>query len=110
MSESKKKLKRGEYPSDMDSIVIDWKATPKKLKRVRYAHADWIKEFDERQREEIEFAQTYADFFAHGTDGHNAKMIIAKMVQLLDEQAFRLGDVGQGMVELAQTEYEIVSG
>ena len=50
---------------------------------------DWRSEFDERQLKEIEFCILYATNFKHGTDGHNAKMIIAKMVELLD--CFKLG-------------------
>lgn len=45
---------------------------------------EWEKQFDERQLKEIKFCRLYAKEFAHGTDGHNAKMIIAKMAELLD--------------------------
>lgn len=45
----------------------------------------WLDAFDERQREEIAFSQLYAASFNHGTDGHNAKIIIAKMAELLTE-------------------------
>jgi hypothetical protein len=44
----------------------------------------WLDNFDERQRKEIELCRIYAKDFNHGTDGHNAKMIIAKMSKLLD--------------------------
>lgn len=47
-------------------------------------HIDWKLFFDERQRKEVEFDGIYADSFAHGTDGHNARLIIAKMANLLD--------------------------
>lgn len=40
--------------------------------------------FDERQRKEIEFCKMYAKDFKHGTDGHNAKLIIAKMAIFLE--------------------------
>jgi len=40
--------------------------------------------FDERQRKEIEFARLYGRQFCHGTDGHNAKLIISKMADMLD--------------------------
>ncbi len=43
-----------------------------------------IEKFDERQRKEIELCRIYARDFHHGTDGHNAKMIIARMAELLD--------------------------
>jgi hypothetical protein len=45
----------------------------------------WLALFDERQRKEIAFDRLYAAQFGHGTDGHNAKMIIAKMADLLDK-------------------------
>ena len=45
----------------------------------------WIQDFDERQRKEIELSRLYARDFHHGTDGHNAKMIIAEMAAKLDE-------------------------
>jgi hypothetical protein len=43
----------------------------------------WLDKFDERQRAEIAFAVLYAQQFGHGTDGHNAKLIIAKMADML---------------------------
>lgn len=52
----------------------------------------WRKNFDERQLKEIDFSVLYEQTFAHGTDGHNAKMIIAKMAKLLDEFTFVLED------------------
>lgn len=45
----------------------------------------WLNQFDERQRKEIEFCFVYLNQFEHGTDGHNAKIIIAKMAQLLNK-------------------------
>lgn len=45
----------------------------------------WQDLFDERQRKEIAFSRIYAREFAHGTDGHNGKIIIAKMADLLDK-------------------------
>lgn len=44
----------------------------------------WIDQFDERQQKEIQLSILYAAEFNHGTDGHNAKLIIAKMALLLD--------------------------
>lgn len=44
----------------------------------------WEQEFDERARKEITFSRLYAADFHHGTEGHNAKLIIAKMAELLD--------------------------
>lgn len=46
---------------------------------------NWSKHFDERQKNEIVFSQVYAREFSHGTDGHNAKLIIAKMAEILNE-------------------------
>lgn len=47
---------------------------------------EWMLEFDERQRKEIEFSRVYATQFGHGTDGHNGKIIIATMARLLTRQ------------------------
>lgn len=47
-------------------------------------HLFWLKLFDERQVNEIHFDYFYAEKYAHGTDGHNARMIIARMTELLD--------------------------
>ena len=44
----------------------------------------WRSLFDERQLKEIDLAVIYARDFHHGTTGHNALMIIAKMAALLD--------------------------
>lgn len=46
---------------------------------------EWRKKFDERQLKEIDFCLLYAKDFRHGTEGHNGKMIIAKLAMLLDE-------------------------
>ena len=46
----------------------------------------WLtKYFNERQIKEIEFCQIYAENFSHGTDGHNAKLIISKLVDIIHE-------------------------
>jgi len=45
---------------------------------------NWLNNFDERQRKEIEFSIVYLNQFEHGTDGHNAKVIIAKMASILN--------------------------
>ena len=50
----------------------------------------WLDEFDERQQKEIRFSRLYAQDFAHGTEGHNAKLIIAKMASLLDQADSRI--------------------
>lgn len=43
----------------------------------------WLSLFDDRQKKEIEFSILYSKEFNHGTDGHNAKLLIAKMADLL---------------------------
>lgn len=43
----------------------------------------WGTLFDDRQMKEIKFSCLYARDFNHGTDGHNAKLIIAKFVDML---------------------------
>lgn len=59
----------------------DWDAV---YKSIEEKHIDWQSFFDERQLKEIEFDKIYADDFHHGTDGHNARLIIAQMATLLD--------------------------
>lgn len=46
--------------------------------------AEWMKELDDRQRKEVEFARLYADAFGHGTTGHNQLVLIAKLAEMLD--------------------------
>lgn len=54
---------------------------------------NWMNNFDERQQKEIEFCRLYAQDFGHGTEGHNAKLIIARMADLLNKvQAALLSD------------------
>ena len=45
--------------------------------------SQWGTLFDDRQMQEIKFSCLYARDFKHGTDGHNAKLIIAKFVEIL---------------------------
>lgn len=52
----------------------------------------WIEGFDERQQREVEFSRIYALDFKHGTDGHNAKMIIARMAAILDNIEITVND------------------
>ncbi len=57
----------------------------------------WINNFTERQQKEIEFCKVYASRdFQHGTDGHNARMIIAQFADMMDkiEKDFYLVDSG----------------
>jgi hypothetical protein len=46
---------------------------------------DWREIFDDRQQKEIALAEIYARDFAHGTTGHNALLVIAKMAAMLDK-------------------------
>lgn len=46
--------------------------------------AEWKAAFTERELKEITFARVYAEHYNHGTDGHNAKIIIAKLVAILE--------------------------
>jgi hypothetical protein len=41
--------------------------------------------FDERQFKQIQFSLLYASGFAHGADGHNNMLIIAKLVGIIRE-------------------------
>lgn len=47
----------------------------------------WRSDFTERELKEIDFCRVYQREFAHGTDGHNAKIIIAKLAAILDNVA-----------------------
>lgn len=46
---------------------------------------EWVKELDDRQRKELDFAAMYANGFSHGTDGHNRLLLIAKLRELLNK-------------------------
>ena len=46
---------------------------------------NWIKNFEERELSEIRFARAYARHFDHGTSGHLAMTIIAKLSEKLCE-------------------------
>lgn len=52
--------------------------------RTNGGHVDWRKFLDERQLKEIAFDVIYAEQFSHGTEGHNARLVIARMTELLD--------------------------
>jgi hypothetical protein len=47
-------------------------------------HINWRDVLDNRQRKEVEFSESYARDYGHGTTGHNALMLIAKMSEMLD--------------------------
>ena len=55
----------------------------------------WFMDLDERQQKEIKFARVYANHYAHGTTGHNAYMLIAKLAQLLDDYSIRIAELEQ---------------
>lgn len=61
---------------------------------------NWLNYFDERQQKEIEFCRLYALNFNHGTDGHNAKLIIARMAYRLDEQENTLKEALMAIAKL----------
>jgi len=60
----------------------------------------WLTQFDERQQKEIALDRIYAAQFAHGTEGHNARLVIAKMAQLLDETFSVVSSKDPGTEEL----------
>lgn len=46
----------------------------------------WIDTLDDRQQKEMKLARLYATKeFSHGTTGHNALLLIAKLAELLDD-------------------------
>lgn len=63
-------------------------------------NTEWRKHFDERQQKEIDFAFVYVRDFHHGTDGHNAKLIIAKMAEILTNQEKALNLCRKEIAEL----------
>ena len=68
---------------------------------------NWLNNFDERQQKEIEFCTWYAEKFGHGTDGHNAKLIIAKMAAMLDKIHYALAPIGDDPRFAVKTKHEI---
>lgn len=44
----------------------------------------WMKLLDERQQMEMKLAREYANFYHHGTDGHNRLMLMARLAEILD--------------------------
>ena len=59
-------------------------------------YSEWMmKQFDERQRKQILWAQMYdQDTFRHGDNGHNDKLIIAKMANYIDHLEAKLAASG----------------
>jgi hypothetical protein len=55
----------------------------------------WMEDFDPRQQKQIKWAQAYdTDEFRHGDNGHNDKLIIAKMAAKLTHYEGLLNDHG----------------
>lgn len=50
----------------------------------RAVSAEWRAAFTDREQKEIAFAELYAAQFSHGTTGHNALLLIAKLAEHLD--------------------------
>jgi len=53
---------------------------------------NWQSHFTERELKEIEYCQVYQRDFRHGTDGHNIRLIVAKLVNILDEGVVPSGE------------------
>lgn len=62
--------------------MITWKQIAESL--TGDGHINWRDMLDERQQKEVEFSEIYARDYHHGTDGHNSKLIITKMAEILD--------------------------
>ena len=62
----------------------------------------WKYIFTERELKEIEFWRVYAQDFAHGTDGHTIRIIVAKMEKLLLEREVVAPNTIVETVNLAQ--------
>jgi hypothetical protein len=52
----------------------------------------WKDQFTERERKEIEYCLIYQRDFGHGTDGHNIRLIVAKLVNILEEGVVPSGE------------------
>ncbi len=53
----------------------------------------WKDQLDPRQRSEVEYCRIYAEQFAHGTDGHNMRLLISQLALLLDDAHKQLRDL-----------------
>lgn len=47
-------------------------------------HINWRDLLDDRQQKQVEWSKLYEMDYHHGDDGHNAKLLIAKMADMLD--------------------------
>lgn len=50
----------------------------------------WYSLLDERQQKEVMLALIYVNDFNHGTPGHNHFVLIAKLVDIINELAKRV--------------------
>lgn len=46
---------------------------------------EWLSLLTERERKQVEFAQLYTKEFNHGTIGHNDLVLIAKLVDIINQ-------------------------
>lgn len=60
-------------------------------------NVNWKSNFTERDLMEIEYCRIYAQNFRHGTDGHNIRLIVAKMAVLLDDEELSVTKMEAGM-------------
>lgn len=44
----------------------------------------WQSHLTERELKEVQLCRLYQQEFSHGTDGHNIRIIVAKLANLLD--------------------------
>lgn len=73
----------GELDTNLQTLLLD--QNPEDATRQERSPVYWYGQFTQRDQDEIEFARMYAQTFAHGTDGHNRLMVIAKMAAIIDE-------------------------
>jgi hypothetical protein len=65
-----------------DEVRSAWSAAAQSVRVIEVRQGAGL---TDRETKEIEFALLYAQRFNHGTDGHNAKLIIAKLYRMLTE-------------------------
>lgn len=46
---------------------------------------EWLSLLTDREKDEVKLAQLYAKEFNHGTDGHNRLILIAKLVDIINQ-------------------------
>lgn len=65
-------------------MTISWHQM---LETMKDGHVNWRDLLDERQQKQVEWSQLYAKDYHHGDEGHNSKLIIAKMADMLDSMS-----------------------